>query len=138
MQTAAQVPNIPVPVPPPPIIPKRQSNKLVTTSFVMGLIVFLPILFIILMNITGNRIQLLTGIHVPTWRALVIFIFGFLGLIGLFIGSIGFVKMISTPQDKRPYFKAISGIVLCFAAFFYLLMSMMISFGNIFASLVFG
>jgi hypothetical protein len=134
MQTASQISSFSVA--PPPLI-KKQSNGLITASFIIGLILILPILFILVINIFGTRIQLQTGSNIIVIRELVTMIAGTIGLIGLFIGSIGSAQMMCRP-GLRPYFQAIAGIVLCFAAFSYLFIGWAGSSAYLFARLIYN
>ena len=133
MQTASQVPGFSFA---PPALINKQSNGLITASFIIGLILILPTLFVLGMNIFGARITLQTGFNILIIRTLVSIIAGMIGLIGLFIGSIGSAQMMYQP-GLRPYSQAFAGVVLCFAASSYLLISWVSSSANLFAQFIY-
>lgn len=133
MSTASQVFETP-PVPPVPV--SEKTNKSVIAGFVIGLVVLLPSLFILCLNIFGTRLQFLSGMNFALIRSLLSLDSGMLGLLGLFIGVIGFVQMVSKP-GRRQYFLSITGMTLCFCAFFYLLVQIVISYSNLLANFLF-
>ena len=113
MQTAAQIPQA---FPPPQL--EKKSNPMVTTSFIIGLLLIIPLIFTPIAGIISTRIQFETGIPLYQIRYVIIFIMGIVGLIGLFAAVIGITQMKLT-METHPIGKAIIGFTLCFTAFSY-------------------
>lgn len=133
MPTASQVSEVPTMTP----LPVREkTNKSVVAGFIFGMIVLLPTLLILFLNISGNRIQFLSGVNFSLIKALLSLDFGMVGLLGLFIGVIGFVQMVSRPGARR-YFLSIAGMTLCFGAFFYLLVQIVTSYTSLLANFLY-
>jgi len=105
MQTASQVPHVPVPVPPPmapaPVHADDSSNRLGTTSLVLGLIVALPILVLLVLNTYGARIQLQYKVNMAAYRTILNYIFGLIGLIAMFTGVVSLERMASRLATAR-------------------------------------
>lgn len=133
MPTASQVSEVPTMTP----LPVREkTNKSVVAGFIFGMIVLLPTLLILFLNISGNRIQFLSGVNFSLIKALLSLDFGMVGLLGLFISVIGFVQMVSRPGVRR-YFLSIAGMTLCFGAFFYLLVQIVTSYTSLLANFLY-
>jgi len=141
MQTASQVPHVPVPVPPPmapaPVHADDSSNRLGTTSLVLGLIVALPILVLLVLNTYGARIQLQYKVNMAAYRTILNYIFGLIGLIAMFTGVVSLERM-AKQTGNRPFFQAFAGIVLGMGAFYYLLAAITSSYGLMLAQLVYS
>lgn len=137
MQTADQVPTPPqtpvypyyAPVPPIPAVAKKSSG-LINASFTIGLILF--ILGLINTSFSSILPVLLRGRYgwsISSYSVLIsligLLVFFIPGLIGFILGISGFRRMIKENPPHK-YFKAVTGIVLCFAPTLWLLNTLLI------------